>query len=204
MATPIDRIGLHKLTPTLKALAKAGGDVTHADWIRSGDNAKLLIKFINEQREPRVQAPVPTLIDCDVAPFIPKGWSIHPKDQIPGAVSGQLEFDPARILLLLDEGQKDGKTTAGNELKDRLSGKPLLKANVLDHLLANPTLIPEAWKTDEQGRTRYIFFWGTVYRAPSGSLCVRCLCWNGGEWGWDYHWLGGKFGGQRPAAVLAS
>jgi hypothetical protein len=49
MTKPIDRIELHQLTPTLKSLAKAGGTTNHADWIRSGGNAALLIGFINGQ-----------------------------------------------------------------------------------------------------------------------------------------------------------
>lgn len=49
MATPIDQIGQHELNPTLKSLAKARGTTEHADWIRSGDNAALLIRFINGQ-----------------------------------------------------------------------------------------------------------------------------------------------------------
>jgi hypothetical protein len=50
MATPIDQIGQHELNPTLKALAKAGGTTDHADWIRRGENAKLLIDFMNKQK----------------------------------------------------------------------------------------------------------------------------------------------------------
>ncbi len=144
------------------------------------------------------------LIDCDATPFIPEGWMIKPEDQLPGAIGGQVEFDPAKILFHLDEGQKDNKTIIGNKLKEKLAGRSLLKANVLDHLLANTYLIPESWKTDEQGRTRYIFFWGTVYRDPGGCRCVRCLYWRDGEWGWHCRWLGGKFVDRDPAAILAS
>lgn len=204
MATPIDRIGMHKLAPTLKALAKAGGTTDHADWIRSGKNAVKLIEFIKGQRKPDKVEFDPHLIDCDVAPFIPKGWVIKPEDQLPGAVGGQLEFDPNKVDLHLDEGQKDGKVIVGNELKGKLAGKPLLKASVLDHLLANTNLIPEAWKTDDQGRTRYIYFWGTVYRGSDGNLYVRYLCWSGGERSWCGRWLDREFAGQDPAAVLAS
>jgi hypothetical protein len=50
MATPIDHIGQHELNPTLRALAKADGTTEHADWIRSGENAAVLIAFIDEQR----------------------------------------------------------------------------------------------------------------------------------------------------------
>jgi hypothetical protein len=47
-AKPIDQIGLNELTPTLKALARAGGTTKHADWIRSGFNASLLLQFIDQ------------------------------------------------------------------------------------------------------------------------------------------------------------
>ena len=205
MATPIDHIGQHELNPTLKALAKAGGTTDHADWIRSGENAARLIQIIDEQmNRGKAKAGPRRLIDCDAAPFIPEGWTIKPEDQLTGAVGGQLEFDPAKVLLYLDEDQKDGKAIIGNELKGKLVDKALLKANVLDHLLANANLIPEAWKIDEQGRTRYIFFWGTVYRGPDGDRCVRCLCWGDGKWVWDCNWLDAEFVDQDPAAILAS
>ncbi len=50
MATPIDQIGLNELQPTLKTLAKHGGTTDHADWIRSGSNAAMLVQFIEQQR----------------------------------------------------------------------------------------------------------------------------------------------------------
>jgi hypothetical protein len=81
---------------------------------------------------------------------------------------------------------------------------PVMNANVLDFLLANPDLIPEEWKKDEHGNTRYIFFWGTVYRDRGGDLYVRYLCWGGDRWGWGSRWLGSGWDGDSPAAVLAS
>lgn len=142
-------------------------------------------------------------IDCDTSPLIPEGWEIRPEDQLPGAVGGQIEFDSAKILLHLDESQRSG-SMVGTELAKKLSGKPLLKANVLDHLLANTNLIPEAWKTDDQGRTRHIPLWGTIYRDAGGHLCVRYLYWHVGQWDWFFSWLGHDFYGQDPAAILAS
>lgn len=145
------------------------------------------------------------LIDCDAEPFIPEGWQFKPEDQIPGAVSGQIEFDPAKIIFYLDDQQKDGKSIVGDELKKQLAGKPLLKANVLDHLLANKILIPESWEPKETDLC-IIYFWGTIYRSPDGLPCVRYLCWRfgGGGWGWGYYYLGAPFGGRSPAALLAS
>ncbi|MDQ7814550.1 MAG: hypothetical protein RDU25_01965 [Patescibacteria group bacterium] len=187
---------MHELAPTLRALAKAGGTTDHAAWMRSGEkNAAKLIQFIEEQR---------FIIDCDEAPYIPKGWEIRPEDQLPGAVGGLLKFDPSQILLHLEEGQMDGRTIVGFELDQELLGKPLLKANVLDHLLVNTNLIPEAWKVDEHGRARFVYFWGTIYRDSDGDLYVRCLCWSGSQWDWNYDWLGDGFEEQNPAAILAS
>ncbi|MFA5185041.1 MAG: hypothetical protein WC551_00985 [Patescibacteria group bacterium] len=50
MAKPFEQIPGHLLYSTHVALAKAGGDETHAAWIRSGDNAEVLIRFIEEKK----------------------------------------------------------------------------------------------------------------------------------------------------------
>ncbi len=137
-------------------------------------------------------------IDCDAAPFLPEGWSIKPEDQIASGVRGEITFDPAKIASHFVDGQKDGKSIVGHELKKLLEGQPVLPANVLDYLLAHPELIPDAWKG------KYLYFWGTIYRDSDGSLCVRCLYWSDGRWDWGYDWLGRRFGGQGPSALLAS
>lgn len=197
MATPIDHIGMHELAPTLRALAKAGGTTDHAAWMRSGEkNAAKLIQFIEEQR---------FIIDCDEAPYIPKGWEIRPENQLPGAVGGLLKFEQSKILLHLDEDQKGGDGIVGYQLAKRLSGQKLLKTNVLDHLLADTRLIPDEWKTDKQGRVQRIPFWGTLLSDPYGHLFVHCLCWDENErWYWGYYRLDHKFDCQLPAAILAS
>lgn len=139
-----------------------------------------------------------TLIDCDADAWCPNDWKVEEHRS-----GGQLEFDPAKIRFHLDEAQKTGMIE-GHELRKKLAGMPVLNACVLEHLLANTNLIPESWKVDEQGRTRYIYFWGTIYRVARGYLCVRCLCWGDGNWYWDYDWLDDDFYDQNPAALLAS
>jgi hypothetical protein len=142
------------------------------------------------------------VIDCDADPFNPwanDGWTIEQHQK-----GGQFAFDPSLIEFYLDDGQKNGKYIVGNKLRQRLADKPVLNANVLDYLLANPDLIPDEWKQDESGNTRYIFFWGTIYRNRGGSLYVRYLFWDDGRWGWSCHWLGGDWCGDDPAAVRAS
>ncbi len=146
-----------------------------------------------------LQAGVPRLIDCDTAPWCPYGWRVE--EHRPG---GQLEFDPAKVAFHLDDGQKNGRTIVGNELRKQLAGKPVLNASVLDHLLANPQLIPDSWKTDANDNPRYIYFWGTVYRSSGDHLYVRFLYWTGARWLWSTRGLDSGWSAQHPTAVSAS
>lgn len=139
------------------------------------------------------------VIDCDADPHIPEGWSVEHHNK-----SGKLTWDASKVSLYVADGQKNGKVLEGNKLRNELDLKPVLNANVLQYLLANPHLIPEDWKTDGNGNTRYIFFWGTIYRDSRGSLCVGYLYWSGGSWGWRSHWLDDDWRGHDPAALLAS
>ena len=91
-----------------------------------------------------------------------------------------------------------GKSIKGEQLQTELANEPVLNANVLDYLLAHPTLIPDEWKD------KYIFFWGTVYRHSLGGLCVRYLCFSDGEWRSHSYRLGSVWYGPDPAAVRAS
>jgi len=131
------------------------------------------------------------LIDCDSAPFIPKGWLLEEHRR-----NGFFEFDPAKISLYLSRKQKIG-SIGGHDLRKDLSDKPVMNANVLDYLLAHPEIIPEEWKN------KYIFFWGTIYRYSDGSLYVRCLDWVGSGWGWHYVWLDLGFNSDGPAALAS-
>ena len=119
---------------------------------------------------------------------------------------GTLELDPSQLKLHFSPNQIGGKVIEGNKLRKELEKNkvPVLNACVLDYLLAHPDLIPEDWKKDEKGNTRYIYFWGTVYRFPDGDLCVRCLSWDNGAWRWSYNSLDDDWHGQLPAAMLAS
>lgn len=132
------------------------------------------------------------LINLDAKPFVPNGWKVEEHRQ-----GGQFAWDKAKTGLYLADRQKSG-TIVGNELRKVLKDQPVLNANALDYLLANPHLIPEEWKG------KYVFFWGTIYRSSGGGLYVRCLCWDDGRWRWGSFWLGYGWFGGFPAAVLAS
>jgi len=115
-----------------------------------------------------------------------------------------LYMDGRKVVLYLSKRQQKGKWIKGYELRDELTGKLLLNANVLDALYENTHLIPEDWKRDENGNIHYIFFWGTVYRLAGGDLCVRALCFDVGAWYRLCRWLDGGWGSGCPAVLLAS
>ncbi|MBU1014925.1 hypothetical protein KKI17_00595 [Patescibacteria group bacterium] len=133
------------------------------------------------------------IIDLDVDPFVPNGWTIE--EHIKG---GQLEWDPTKLSFYLSEGQQHGGHVQGDKLREELKGKLAYNANLLDDFLAHPELIPE----DLKGKR--VFFWGTIYRHPSGPLRVRYLHWHGGGWGWYFAWLGSDLYDNYLAAVPAS
>ena len=146
-------------------------------------------------------------VDFSADPFMPDGWSVeeHQKGKVAKLErkGDDLYLDGKKIEFWLSSEQKRGVIT-GNILRAKLKGKPVLNANLLDHLLKNPHLIPEAWKKDENGNTRYIFFWGTIYRDAVGDLFVRYLYWYGDRWVWHCIWLVDDFHDIYPAAVSAS
>jgi hypothetical protein len=107
-----------------------------------------------------------------------------------------------KVILYLSERQRNGKVVKGHELREELSGKPVLNSNLLDALFDHPEFISEDWKKDEKGNTIYTFFWATIFRDADGSLCVRYLCWNGGGWNRNYRWLGPVWLQDFPSALL--
>ena len=172
-------------------MAARRAKATNADLKRlsEGDMFALILPVIRGTAEVVAKRHV---IDCDVDPFTPNGWKVeeHRKD-------GQLEWDPEKITLHLDDAQKNG-VIEGNDLRSNFKNVPVLNANVLDYLLANPHLISEEWKD------KYVFFWGTIFRRHDGYLYVRFLGWSGDEWSWFYSWLGSGWRGGGLAASLAS
>lgn len=156
--------------------------------LASGDMLAKLLPILHGQAEVVVRKHI---IDCDAAPFVPDGWSVE--EHIKG---GQFEWNAEQVELWLSE-QQQGGTIVGNELRMQLKDRPVLNANALDYLLRpeNQHLIPASWKG------KAVFFWGTIYRNSVGSLVVRCLCWNGNEWYWDYDWLVFPRDDAYPAAV---
>ena len=143
-----------------------------------------------------IEAIIDHIIDCNAYPFIPDGSTVEEHQK--GGVF-RWDKDAQKDALYLSKGQAGSKYIGGNELRREFWDKstPVLNANVLDYLLANPHLIPKEWEG------KCVFFWGTVYRAR-GNLCVRYLYWIDGEWSWSARRFGCDWDGDGPAAVRAS
>lgn len=121
------------------------------------------------------------------------GWKVERHRNM-----GVQVFDPQSLALFLTEPQKTTRSVQGKELLKLLAEEPVLPDAYLDFLLAHPEYTPESWKG------KAVFFWGTIYSVPNGSLCVRFLYWYGGRWYWSYYWLDYEWDSRHPAASLAS
>ena len=133
------------------------------------------------------------VIDLDVNPFCPNGLTVEEHQK-----GGTFHWDPTKVQLYLSKTQSKGEFIGGHDLRKDLAGKPVLKACLLDYLIKNPHLIPDAWKG------KAVFFWGTIYHDSVGDLYVRYLYWGDGQWHSDSSWLGGDWYDDDPAVLRVS
>ena len=140
------------------------------------------------------------VINLDAIPLIPKGWSIKPEDQIPGQRrTGLWKWRKEQVKLSLPAYRGGINWIRDEKFKDNLENKPILNANVLDYLLANPILIPAEWKGAP------VFFWGTIYRDSAGSPCVRYLNWSRkGWWSWEHDLVGWNLSFASSVALFVN
>lgn len=166
--------------------------------LSEGDNLGKVREFLLGRAEFKLHE---RLIDLDANPFTSNGWTVEEHRK-----GGQWKWNPTLLVLYLSKKQQGGKVIYGIDLRKELAKKRVLNANLLDYLIKqeNQHLIPESWKKDKNGNTRYIFFWGTIYRDGSGNLYVRCLYWDGGGWVSGYYWLNHDWVGSNFALSLAS
>ena len=135
---------------------------------------------------------------AEVEQHIGAGWGIVEKR------ADGLYMDDHKIIMHLSKHQMGNKWLKGYELREELTGMPVLNANLLDALYQNIHLIPEGWKRGEDGNICFVFFWGSIFRVSRGFLSVRCLCFDDGKWRSLYRWLDVDWLGDSPAAVRAS
>ncbi len=109
-----------------------------------------------------------------------------------------LYINKKKVVLYLSERQQNGQAIRGHELREELTGKPVLHPNILGALFEHPHLIPEVWKG------KLVYFWAVIFSDRDGGLYVRYLYGDGASWSSGDRWLDGGWGGRGPAASLAS
>lgn len=128
-------------------------------------------------------------------PSIPyTGWTIE-------SDINQKSVDLSKLALHLEPEQEKGSIT-GTELRTRMQSKSPMSASVLDYLIEHPEDTPEEWKQTKDGKTQYVFFWGTIYCDSHGNLYVRYWYCHEGRWQADYDWLDNAWDVQSPSVVL--
>ena len=210
------------ITTTLK---KAAVSIEILDWLTGAGKSEFVAVLEKLGESYKKSTPVPLLVKAKTGePYVIHSarvnLSAQPKLPFSGATvesntgggtdvlvelksDGHLYMNGKKIVLHLELGQQTG-SMQGHKLREALTGKSVTNAALLDFLKENPQFIPNYWKVDEKGNTRYIYFWGTVYRSSGGNLYVRYLYWLGGEWVTHYSWLAYGWGSHNPAAVSAS
>lgn len=134
----------------------------------------------------------PHLVDCDADPFVPKDLLVEEHRR-----GGRIDLAATKMTLFFPRGQKKD-VVSEDDLRKEMANQPVLNANVLDYLLANPDLIPHEWEKED----RAVFFWGTIYRNQSGYRYVRYLHRNAGRWDCCYAWANGGWISSYPAAII--
>jgi hypothetical protein len=138
------------------------------------------------------------IVDLNARPFTPRGWIIKHHQQ-----GGYFRWNPNAVKLHLPAIQSCSDAITGELLFYELSKETLLfNANLLDFLLRHTYLIPEEWKVDEYGYTRYIFFWGTIYGDKDKFSKIRYLYWDGYDWKSGLYWIGFDWNVSDPAICL--
>jgi len=130
------------------------------------------------------------LVDLDADPFVPRNWRVGKHER-----GGRIEYVAGKISLYLAKEQRNRKAIVGYKLREKLKGKPVYNANLLDELLKNPHLIPKEFERQR------VFFWGTEYCGSIAGVYIRYLYRNGDVWNWNYFEIGSFWNHNRPAAV---
>ncbi len=104
-----------------------------------------------------------TLINCDLDPYLPyKDWRVRAHKRI-----GMFSVDPKEIVLF-PVGGNFGNIII-KDLADEYLKLPVLNANVLDHLMNRPYLVPDEWEDKK------ILFAGTIYESEQSGANIRYL-----------------------------
>ena len=150
-----------------------------------------------------------TTLDLDAEPKLPFPLARVESHQRGGIVEIENRPDGLYIAsrrVLLHNSEKQVVGIQGHELQIDLKGEAVLNVNALHFLIENQDFIPsdEEWRRDKQGNVVMIYFWGTVFRHPSGDLGVVYMKWDGTTWDWFCSSIANYWLTNKPAAILAT
>lgn len=86
---------------------------------------------------------------------------------------GVLDLTANSFALHRADCQLSQDEVRANKLLRELKGVPSLNAAILDAMIDNPELVPDAWF-----RYPWICFWGTIYEGPTGTYIEALQCYN--------------------------
>jgi len=223
MKKPIDWLEIARVFGTVikistiikNTLVKIGVGIEILSWI-AGNGKKEFVEFLTvlgqafsaskfKERKLLYEA----TLDIDTSPKLPFEGAVVQKHIAMVKVKIELWTDGLHVngkeVILHRFQNQCARNILGYEVDTRLrlEDQNVLNACIEDFLLEHPEFCPDDWKQDENGNTIYIYFWGTIYRNPSGTdLCVRGLYWEDGRLFNHFRWLDVDWNEHRQAAVL--
>ena len=137
----------------------------------------------------------------DPATFMGDGWTIEEEDER-ALTLAKIDLSQVQMVDLLKRSESNIK---GEKKLKRLkeAGYICLDAKVFQTLWESKSLIPECWKEKVNGKTRSVFFDGTVLRSPAGIRLVLFLSWFNDMWHRNALWLECDWCRLNVSAVLA-
>ena len=155
--------------------------------------------------EPQPEAPEWS-VNCDNEPFVPEDRELKRKDQPHNVLRGRINLRHAR-LSLQPAPASEQSDLSGTLWYTQLARHRLPGAQLFDHYIANPQLIPAAWRQIANGQVIYILFLGTIFRSTMYANIrevkgVRCLYLTEGNWQPSWFWLDRELSPTDYALVL--
>lgn len=201
------------LDPIVRALvgvdAKHHGVVLDIANKLGGDNADEYRKRLaGVLREPIVPPPpIDSIIriDSSVRPVYPDWMDqayINTPEFLALERSGLSDYDLAKIVQWLHEGQKNGGRVTGNRIFDHLKASDMLEGCLgLADLQAIQKLGLENFRKYFAGKA--VFGWKSVVRHRDGDLVVPYLIEGGVQVKLNWNWLDNDFNENNPALRFA-
>lgn len=155
--------------------------------------------------EPQPEAPEWS-VNCDNEPFVPEDSELKRRDQPHNVLRGRINLRHARLSL--QSAPVSGQVNlTGTEWYARLARHRLPGAQLFDHYIANPQLIPAVWGQSANGQVIYVLFLGTIFRSTLYANIrevkgVRCLYLADGHWRASWFWLDRDLSSTDYALVL--